>query len=115
MTENEMVGWDHRINRHEFEQTPGDSEGQGNSVCCIPSGCKKSDMIERLSYNNNSNKGAGWPSSGDNLLLLLLLSHFSRVQLCDSLDGNTPGSPIPGILQARILEWVAISFSNAWK
>ena len=35
--------------------------------------------------------------------------------LCDPTDGNTPGSPIPVILQARILEWVAISFSNAWK
>ena len=35
--------------------------------------------------------------------------------LCDPIDGNTSGFPIPGILQARTLEWVAISFSNAWK
>ena len=35
--------------------------------------------------------------------------------LCDPIDGSQPGSPIPGILQARVLEWVAISFSNAWK
>ena len=35
--------------------------------------------------------------------------------LCDNTDGSRPGSPIPGILQARTLEWVAISFSNAWK
>ena len=35
--------------------------------------------------------------------------------LCDPVDGSPPGSPIPGILQARTLEWVAISFSNAWK
>ena len=35
--------------------------------------------------------------------------------LCDPRDGSSPGSAIPGILQARILEWVAISFSNAWK
>ena len=33
--------------------------------------------------------------------------------LCDPIDGNPPGSPVPGILQARTLEWVAISFSNA--
>ena len=46
---------------------------------------------------------------------LLLLSHFSRVRLCDPIDGSPPGSPVPGILQARTLEWVAISFSNAWK
>ena len=35
--------------------------------------------------------------------------------LCDPIDGSPPGSPIPGILQARTLEWVAIVFSNAWK
>ena len=35
--------------------------------------------------------------------------------LCDPIDGSPPGSPVPGILQARVLEWVAISFSNAWK
>ena len=35
--------------------------------------------------------------------------------LCNPIDGSPPGSPIPGILQARILEWVDISFSNAWK
>ena len=35
--------------------------------------------------------------------------------LCDAIDGSPPGSPVPGILQARILEWVAISFSNARK
>ena len=50
------------------------------------------------------------------LLLLLLLSHFSCVRLCVTpVDGSPPGSPVPGILQARTLEWVAISFSNAWK
>ena len=35
--------------------------------------------------------------------------------LCDPRDGSPPGSPVPGIFQARTLEWVAISFSNAWK
>ena len=39
----------------------------------------------------------------------------SSLTLCDPIDGSPPGSPIPGILQARTLEWVAISFSNAWK
>ena len=47
--------------------------------------------------------------------LLLLLSHFSRVRLCDITDCSLPGFTIHGILQARTLEWVAISFSNAWK
>ena len=39
----------------------------------------------------------------------------SRLTLCDPIDGSPPGSPVPGILQARTLEWVAISFSNAGK
>ena len=49
------------------------------------------------------------------ITVLLLLSHFSRVRLSATLDGSPPGSPVPGILQARTLEWVAISFSSAWK
>ena len=39
----------------------------------------------------------------------------SYLTLCDPIDGSPPGSPVPGILQARTLEWVAISFSNAGK
>ena len=39
----------------------------------------------------------------------------SCLTLCDPMDGSPPGSPVPGILQARTLEWVAFSFSNAWK
>ena len=42
-------------------------------------------------------------------------SHQSCPTLCDSIDSSPPGSPVPGILQARTLEWVAISFSNAGK
>ena len=49
------------------------------------------------------------------LLLLLLLSHFSHGRLCDPIDGSPPGSSVPGILQARTLEWVAISFFNVLK
>ena len=40
MTENEMVGWHHRLNGHEFEQTSGDSEGQRSLACCSPWGCR---------------------------------------------------------------------------
>ena len=43
MTEDEMVGGDHRLNGYEFEQTLGDSEGQESLVCCSPWGCKESD------------------------------------------------------------------------
>ena len=48
MTEDEMVGWHHRLNGHEFEQAPGDGEGQASLVCCSPWGCKESDMTEQL-------------------------------------------------------------------
>ena len=55
MTEDKMVGWHHRLNGHEFEQTPGDAEGQENLVCCSPWGHKQLDMTERL--NNNPLQG----------------------------------------------------------
>ena len=44
VTEGEMVGWHHRLDGHEFEETPGDGKGQGNLVCCSPWGCKELDM-----------------------------------------------------------------------
>ena len=52
MTEDEMVEWHHLLNGHEFEQPPGDCEGQGSLVSCSPWGHKESDRTERL--NNNS-------------------------------------------------------------
>ena len=46
MTEDEMVGWHHCLNKHEFEQAPGDSEGQGSLACCGPWACEKPHMTE---------------------------------------------------------------------
>ena len=51
MTEDEMVGWHPRLNGHEFEQAPGDHEGQGSPECFSARGRKESDMTEQL--NNN--------------------------------------------------------------
>ena len=51
MTEDEMVGWYHWLNGHEFVETPGDGEGQGSLACCSPWGHKESDTSKRL--NNN--------------------------------------------------------------
>ena len=48
MTEDEMVGWYHQLNGHEFEQALGDGEGQGSLACCSSWGCKESDTTERL-------------------------------------------------------------------
>ena len=54
MTEDEMVGWYHRLNGHEFEQALGDGDGQGSLVCCSPWGHKESDMTEPLDNNRMS-------------------------------------------------------------
>ena len=57
MTEDEIVGWHHQLDGHEFEQALGDGEGQGSLVCCSPWGHKEScvtkDTTERLNTNNN--------------------------------------------------------------
>ena len=53
-TEDEMVGWYYRLNGHDFEQTPGDSEGQGSLVCCNSWGQKESDTTWWLKKNNNA-------------------------------------------------------------
>ena len=44
-----MVGWNHRFNKHEFEQALGDGEGQGRLACCSSWDCKELDMTEQLS------------------------------------------------------------------
>ena len=44
MTEDEMVGWHYQLDGHEFEQTPGDGEGQGSLACCNPCGQKELNM-----------------------------------------------------------------------
>ena len=53
MTEDEIVGWHHWLNGHEFEQTLGDGEGQGSLMCCSPLGCRDSDTTEQM-HNNKS-------------------------------------------------------------
>ena len=48
MTEDEMVGWHHRLHTHEFEQAQGVGDGQGSLACCSPWGCEELDVTERL-------------------------------------------------------------------
>ena len=70
-----MVGWHHRVNGHEFEQTPGDSEGQGILACCSPWGHRELNTTERLNSNNS---------------YLLFANHFSkRFRFTDSLIFTT--------------------------
>ena len=52
MTEDEVIEWHHWLNGHEFEQAPGDDEGQGSLVCCSPRGHKELDMNQWLNNNN---------------------------------------------------------------
>ena len=80
------------------ERAPGDGDGQGSLVYCNPCGPKELDMTEQLN-NTAAAAAAKWLQSCPTL--------------CDPRDGSPPGFPVPGILQARTLEWVAISFSNA--
>ena len=47
-TEDEMVGWHHRLNGHEFGRTPGVGNGQGGLMCCSSWGCKELDLTEQL-------------------------------------------------------------------
>ena len=53
-TENEIVGWHRWLNEHEFQQAPGDSEGQGSLLCCSPWGLTESDTKEWLNNNKNN-------------------------------------------------------------
>ena len=82
----------HQLNGHEFEQAPGDGEGQGSLGCCSPWSCEESDVTDRLSK--------------------LVLVAQSCPPLCNPMDCSLPGSCVHEIFQARILEWVAISFSR---
>ena len=50
MTEDEMAGWHHRLNGHEFEQAQGFGVGQGSLACCSPWDCKESDKTDQLNY-----------------------------------------------------------------
>ena len=56
MTEDEMVGWHHRLDGHEFEETLGVGDGQGGLVYCRPRGCQESDMTEQLNWTELKQK-----------------------------------------------------------
>ena len=53
MTEDEMVGWHHQLDGHEFQQAPGVGDGQGDLACCSPWGFKESDTTEGLNNDKN--------------------------------------------------------------
>ena len=80
MTEDEMVGWHHWLDGHEFEQVPGVGDGQGSLACCSPWDRKKSDTTEWLNWKTNSLKNEeikgslqmnGWDKASGNTLMKL--------------------------------------------
>ena len=105
VAEDEMVAWYHRLSGHESEQTPGDSAGQGSLACCSPRGCKESGTTQRL--NNKNILNAYEPLKWSEVLVAQ-----SCLTLGNPMDFSPPGSSVHEIFQARILEWVAISFSR---
>ena len=135
-----MVGWHHQLNGHEFEQTPGESEGQGSLVCCSPWGRRVGHQLateqqqssESNYFGSKLNHNYYYKTCYAHPYHKLLLSKGyppsiylssatvaakslqSCPTLCDPIDGSPPGSAIPGILQARILEWGAIAFSDIY-
>ena len=83
LTEDEMAGWHHRLNGHEFEWSPGVGDGQGGLACCDSWGCKESDTTERLNWTELKAKTAGYYATNTGLairrpsLILLPLSCIS--------------------------------------
>ena len=74
----EMVGWPHHLNGHGFEQTPGDSEGQGSLACCSPWGHKESDTIEGLNNKYSCHQNTKPPTHD----LSVLPPHLYAIGLC---------------------------------
>ena len=106
----------------ESEWTPGVGDGQGGLACCNLWGHKESDMTERLNWTDTGIWSQAYVNSPESVFLTNAHHAAAAAKLlpscptlCDPIDGSPPGSPVPGILQARTLEWAAISFSNAWK
>ena len=90
---------------------PGESLGWGSLVGCLLWGrttlCANYIFFKKKKKEKIETLGATAAAAARSLQ--------SCPTLCDSTDGSPPGSPVPGILQARTLEWVAFPFSNAWK
>ena len=77
---------------------------------------EKTLMLERLKASGEGmteDEILGWHHRRNGHAAAVAKSLQSCLTLCDPIDGSPPGSPVPGILQARTLEWVAISFSSA--
>ena len=83
-----------RLNGHEFEQSPGDSKGQGSLACCGPWGGKESDMTQRLNNNNNNKLCAS---------CLWFLVEFGQWETSAGVQSPSPALPLVLVPQALLL------------
>ena len=93
-----MVGWHHRLNGHELEQTPGDTEGQGSLACCSPWGGKEVDMTEWL---NNNKEGS---SDNQNLILSAGEGNSTPLQYScpeNPMDGEAWQATVHGVAKSQ--------------
>ena len=93
-TEDEMAGWHHQLDGHEFEWTPGVGDGQGGLACCNSWGHRESDTTERLNWTEL--KGSWWIINGYRDWVLTVFRCYSITKLCPTLcnpmDCSLPGS-----------------------
>ena len=104
--------FEQKVNARQEEEEEGGKEGRGrwwwsHSYIFLP---RASYSSKHLTYNSSFNS-----ITINNHAAAAAKSLQSCPTLCDPIDGSLPGSPVPGILQARTLEWGAISFSSEWK
>ena len=99
MTEDEMVGWHHRLNGYEFEQAPGDGDGQGGLVCCSPWSHQGSDTAELLNSSNPPTvmqmRERPWPSQNEKTWMVVMNQpqdrYFGRWSGRHVWEGGEPG------------------------
>ena len=106
-TENEIVGWHHRLGGHEFEQAPGIGDGQGSLACCSPWGCKELNTTEQLSWFDTMGRYSA-TSKG----LLPVGNWMGEVRgfnyICDALSKNSSEANMENVNNCWFLEVFSI-------
>ena len=131
MTEDEMVGWHHWLNGHEFVWTPGVGDGRGGLACCSSWGRRVGRWLSDWTELNRNKlpylTSLSFPFFICKRCCRVSISRIfdsasaaakllqSCMTLCDPIDGSPPGSSVHGIFQAKVLECIAIAFSlDSW-
>ena len=109
MTEDAMVRWHHWLNGHEFEQTLGDSEGQGSLVCCSPWGLKESDTTEQLNRTELMLK-LKLQYSG---LLMRRANTLEKTPMLGKTEGKRRGRQRLRWLESIMIQWTWAWFNSA--